>query len=294
MISYFAVRRDLAYEGDGNFFRAIHPTPVLTCAIWPGCAPTPVMPGCPSPLFREDSFDPVTRIRRGRFYVLTNPSSLILSPDRVHNYPYGPHIGVGGGWQADGYYKPAGIGDLPDAHRIESMELVLGDAPGTTLWRVVAAERISSGELLVTLRAIAHLGTLPVLVNTLPTLNGATADATAVRQAMDQLVDAFHRQQATPVVDVARETVKVILTAWLGVSAQGKDLGKVIEGIPDDKSLMRWAASIVNRLHPRSKSAERETRAAQGVMLRPVVDEDAETSVHLVGLILREVGWVRF
>ena len=294
MISYFALRRDLAYEGDGNFFRAIHPTPVLTCAIWPGCAPTPVMPGCSSPLFREDSFDPVTRIRRGRFYVLTNPSSLILSPDRVHNYPYGPHIGVGGGWQADGYYKPAGIGDLPDAHRIESMELVLGDAPGRTLWRVVAAERISSGELLFTLRAIAPLGTLPVLVNTLPTLDGAIADATAVRQAMDQLVDAFHRQQATPIVDVARETVKVILTAWLGVSAQGKDLGKVIEGIPDDKSLMRWAASIVNRLHPRGKSAERETRAAQGVMLRPVVDEDAETSVHLVGLVLREVGWVRF
>ena len=294
MISYFAVRRGLAYEGDGNFFRAIHPTPVLTCARWPGCAPTPVMPGCPSPLFREDSFDPVTRIRRGRFYVLTNPSSLILSEDRVHNYPYGPHIGAGAGWQADGYYRPVATGDFPDAQRIESMELVLGEAPATTPWRAVAAERISSGELLFTLRARSSLGALPTLADVLLTRDGSSVSTVPIQEALDQLVDASHRQQVTPIVDVARETVKVILTAWLGVSARGKDLGKVIEGIPDDKSLMRWAASIVNRLHPRGKSAERETRTAQGVMLRPVVDEDAETSVHLVGLVLREVGWVRF
>lgn len=295
MISYFALRRYLAYEGDGNFFRAIHPTPVLTRATWPGLASTHGTPvDCPSPLFREDTFDPVTRIRRGRLYVLTNSSSLILSEDRVHNYPYGPHIGVGGGWQADGYYRPAGIVDFPAAQRMESMELVLGDAPGTTFWRAVAVERISSGELLFTLRARSSLGALPELADTLLARNGSPVPAAPIREALDQLVDAFHRQQVTPIVDVARETMKVILTSWLGASAHGKDLGKVIEGIPDDKPLMRWAASIVNRLHPRGKSAEREARAEQGVMLRPVVDEDAETSVHLVGLVLREVGWVRF
>ena len=294
MISYFALRRDLAYEGDGNFFRAIHPTPVLTRATWPGLTPTHDAPGCPSPLFREDSFDPVTRVRRGRLYVLTNPSSLILSPDRVHNYPYGPNIGVDGGWQADGYYRPVATGDFPDAQRIESMELVLGEAPGFTYWRVVAVERISSGELLFTLRARSSLGALPILAESLSARDGNPVAHEPIRAALDQLVDAFHRQQATPIVDVARETVKVILTSWLGASAHGKDLGKVIVEIPDDKPLMCWAASIVNRLHPRGKSAERETRAAQGVKLRPLIDDDAETSIHLVGLLLREAGWVRF
>lgn len=290
-----ATRRGLVYEGELNFYRAIHPIPVLTRATCVWLPSGADWQACPSPLFREDSFDPVTRIRRGRLYVRGDRPPQNLPVANVHNYPFGPHIGVGTGeWDAECFYRPIHQGDVAPTTRLEAAQIELGDQGFTTRWRVVANERISSGELLFTLRAIAPLSTLPVLVNTLPTLDGATADATAVRQAMDQLVDAFHRQQATPVVDVARETVKVILTSWLGASAHGKDLGKVIEGIPDDKPLMRWAASIVNRLHPRGKSAERETRAAQGVMLRPVVDEDAETSVHLVGLVLREVGWVRF
>ena len=294
MISYFAVRRDLAYEGDGNFFRAIHPTPVLTCASWPGCAPTPVVPGCPSPLFREDSFDPVTRIRRGRFYVLTNPSSLILSPDRVHNYPYGPHIGVGGGWQADGYYKPAGIGDLPDAHRIESMELVLGDAPGTTLWRAVAVERISSGELLFTLRAMFSLGALPALADSLSARDGSPVPTASIHEALDQLVTAFHRQQPVPIADVCRETTRVILAAWIGANANTKDLADVIGMIPDESDKregLKSAATVIRLMHSRGKSSEQEQQAAKGKGLRPVGMEDAEVTVQLVGFVLRDIGW---
>lgn len=294
MISYFAVRRDLAYEGDGNFFRAIHPTPVLTCAIWPGCAPTPVMPGCSSPLFREDSFDPVTRIRRGRFYVLTNPSSLILSPDRVHNYPYGPHIGVDGGWKADGYYRPAQTGDFPDAQRNESMELVLGEAPGTTLWRAVASERISSGELLFTLCARSFLGALPILAKSLSARDGSLVAPEPIQAALDQLVDAFHRQQPAPIADVCRETARVILAAWTGAAANAKDLKDVIAKIPvqsDKREALVGAATVVNRLHSRGKSSERERQATKGKDLQPPCMEDAEASVQLLGFILRDIGW---
>jgi hypothetical protein len=48
------------------------------------------------------------------------------------------------------------------------------------------------------------------------------------------------------------------------------------------------AAKIINRLHPRGKSAEQEKRA-----LRQVIDEDAEASLHLIGLLLREIGWAK-
>ena len=68
-------------------------------------------------------------------------------------------------------------------------------------------------------------------------------------------------------------------------------MGGVIKLIPADKKLTTWAASITNRLHPRGKSAEREERASKGVTLRPVVHEDAEACVELVGLLLRELEW---
>ena len=293
MISYFALRRDLAYEGDGNFFRAIHPTPVLTRATLPGLGPTHDAPGCPSPLFREDSFDPVTRVRRGRLYVVTNPSSLILSPDRVHNYPYGPHIGVGGGWQADGYYKPVGIADFPAAQRIESMEMALGEAPGSTYWRVVAVERISSGELLFTLRARSSLGALPILAESLSARDGSLVAPEPIRAALEQLVDAFHRQQPAPIADVCRETARVILAAWTGAAANAKDLKDVIKKIPesDKREALVGAAKVINRLHSRGKSSEQERRVAAGEDLRFVCMEDAEASVQLVGFLLRDIGW---
>lgn len=75
---------------------------------------------------------------------------------------------------------------------------------------------------------------------------------------------------------------------------QKLDLSLVISQIEKiDKKLagVIATAQIVNRLHPRGKSAEREKQAANGKNLRPIIDEDAETSVQLSGLILRDIGW---
>lgn len=123
--------------------------------------------------------------------------------------------------------------------------------------------------------------------------DGTVILAEPIRDAIDRLINAVHMQQPTPIVDVARETTKVVLTEWIGHSARGKDLGKDIGSIPKDRELLRWASCLVNRLHPRGKSAEIETRAELGVRLRPLVDQDAETSIHLVGFVLREIRWAK-
>jgi hypothetical protein len=65
MIEKLAVRRGVFYEGDNNDLRAIHPTPVVSRASCPFIT----TPAGLEVIFREDSFDPVTRIRRGRLYV---------------------------------------------------------------------------------------------------------------------------------------------------------------------------------------------------------------------------------
>ncbi|THD10095.1 hypothetical protein B1806_09500 [Metallibacterium scheffleri] len=174
------------------------------------------------------------------------------------------------------------------------MELVLGEAPDTTLWRIVAVERISSGELLFTLRARSSLGALPILADTLLARDGSPVAAARIQEALDQLTDAFHRQQPVPVADVCRETARVILAAWTGTAANAKDLKDVIKKIPDDSDKregLTGAATVINRLHARGKSSERERQAAKGKDLQPVCMEDAEASVQLVGFLLRDIGW---
>ena len=294
--SLLALRRGLVYEGDSDFLRAIHPIPTLTHAICEAI-PKPDIGGLAGVLFREDSFDPVTRIRRGRMYTYgPNYAPQSLPPQNVHNYPFGPHVGAIPDWRADSWYQPLPLGTIGHPASLGGIQVNLGQGGFQTVWRIVGVELISTGEFLFTLRSVSLFGVLPPLKEGIRNKDDVSLDANRVLQvqdALDKLVDAFHVQQPAPIVDVSRETAKIILTAWIGQSAQEKDLGDVIKDIPKDKSMTQWAASIVNRLHPRGKSAEQERQATKGVDLRPVVDEDAEVSVHLVGLLLREIEWAQ-
>lgn len=297
--SELALRRGLVYEGEMNYFRAIHPIPTLTPAH---CALIAAHDSSDRPglLFREDSFDPVMRIRRGRMYRLASSQGQTKLPENVHNDPFGPHVGAAPGWQADAWYDALTPDDIEPACALEGAQVDLGQGVFQTTWRVVDIERIASGHLLWTLRAASLFGVLPHLKDTLGDQAGQPVDAGPVQAALSKLVDAFHVQQPVPIVDVCRETTKVILTAWIGSDAEGKDLGEVIKQIPCDKKagtkskcLAHWSALIVNRMHSRGKSAEQEQRMRNGSPIRPLVDPDSETAVHLVGLLLREIGWAQ-
>lgn len=289
-----ALRRGLVYEGDGNFFRAIHPIPVLTRA---SCDWT--SESCEGSsqsaarIFREDSFDPITRIRRGRLYCRDTQRGVEKVPaENVHNYPFGPHIGIAAGqWDADGWYTPYTPPSTARAGGKLGNQIRLGNTGAQTVWRVVQTERILSGDILFTLRAVSFLGSLPRIADTIESLQRKPVDAQSIQTALDLVVDAFHAQQPQPLADVCREATRVVLAAWIGGLAEAKDLGEVIPKVPEDQSLVRRAAYIINRLHPRGKSAEKERQARMGNALRPVVDEDAETCVNLLGLIVREIGW---
>lgn len=284
------VRRNIVYERDGNFCRAVYPMPVLipfSCSA----LHLPLTPsGEAQAVFREDSFDPVTRLRRGRVYTHADTHQFSLPSENVYNGQYGPLIGAQPNFVPDACYEP--LRSLVDGRTLNHYaEAELGEAPLVTLWRVVAMERIATGEFLFTLRSLASYGVLPKLATTLPALDNTKPSRDAVEEALSALVDTYNRQQATSTVDAARETVRVILAAWIGDEAHSKDLANVIKLIPEDRKIACWAASIVNRLHPRGKSAEREKQANAGVALREPSGEDAEASVHLIGMLLREIGW---
>ncbi|MHB0991700.1 MAG: hypothetical protein ACYC0M_10530 [Burkholderiales bacterium] len=290
MMEKLVLRRGFFYEGDSQDLRAIHPTPTISSVTCPFITSD----GGNVVIFREDSFDPVTRIRRGRLYIGGRRgegwASIRVDDGFYRQFsPYG-QASQGNNWQPDESYDAWQANDIHPKD-VNGQIVRIGANGYVTPWRIVDAEHITIGHVLLTLRANSLLGVIPELVNEITDKDGNTVDSKPVQAALDSLVDAFHRQQAIPTVDVARETARVILTYWIGQSANTKDLGKVINEIPKNKDMAQWAASIINRLHPRGKSAEQENQAANGVRLRPVAWEDTEVSVHLVGMLLREIGW---
>jgi hypothetical protein len=208
---------------------------------------------------------------------------------RVDNGSYNPHPLGASEWKSEATYEAW----KPDVgpEDVQGRVLRLGAGSFETSWRVVGVEQIAIRHILLTLRGVSLIGVIPELASKILDKDGNAVNADTVHGALGALVDALHKQQATPIVDVARETAKVVLTAWIGPDAHGRDLAKVIALIPAGRDLAKWAAYIVNRLHPRGKSSERESVASKGVSLRPVINEDAESSVHLIGLLLREIGW---
>lgn len=267
------------YEGNRTFLRAIYPRPTVS--------PVRLVmnPVSNEIVFREDSYDPTTRIRRGRFYQQAEP---IQIPSGL--VPYQPYprpqeiIGANGGqvFQFQTVYEQSAKlnTSLP---QLENRDALIGAAPAETRWRIIDAEGLSDGTTLFTLKSMFSFGLLPGLKNDDPEIN----------DAYQKLVDAALKYSPVPVVDVCRESTRVILACKIGSkAAHAKDLAKVIDDIPDkEMNAVKNAAFIINRMHSRGKSAEQENQQKKGSSIRSVIDEDAELSVRLFGFILREIGW---
>ncbi len=285
-------QNERVYEGNVNLLNAVYPMPSLSPVVVGEITQRffgnryPTTP----PLFREDSFDPTTRIRRGRIYCLDNPQGQ-YDAQRVNHYPYAPPTSD----RARFYNMTTYCSSQPAGPAPASMRLLifLGDAGYKTAWHVIGVERLFNGETLFTLKSANTLGTLPNLDEVaLP-----TERRKQICEGFEKVADAAYKYMPVPIVDVCREFARVILAAWLPTvgqpEPQGDDLGGVIKAVPDNRVGIKSAAGIVNRLHSRGKSSEQELQTQKGYDIREVSDEDGELSVSLVGFLLRELGWAK-
>lgn len=225
-------------------------------------------------IFREDSFDPVSQVRRGRFYNLLEG----LQPR---------------GWEDFGEVRrielcvfqswPARI----HLHREPPETLIaLGTKSAMTLWRLVGIEHISTGEDLVTLRSRSNLGVLPELYQS----KVPADDLNDVRHFIALLVEAAYRAGPSSVVDRAKDAAVAILGVYLecdGSNVREKDiakLGNIAE--KEELEVVANSARTLSRLHPRTKPNELRKRG-----LRSLTETDAEHALSCVGIIMREIGW---
>lgn len=283
----------LFYEGDNEYGRGIWPSPTVMIARvvsgpeHPSADPEMEQLGLAPLVFREDTFDPVARLRRGRFY-FRMPNSSRPCQWHVRPHPALPNE-LGGSPRVDKslYSFYAWLATQHLSVSIAPSIVALGTNVANTLWRVLSIEKIVTGEDLVTLKARASMGMLPELnERAVP-----AGDLPKVRRVLDALVDAVHILAPGSIVDRARDASQWCLGVWLSNFTGNEkhkiqDLAALAKNLPEERRILRALAQINARLHSRVKPNEQERYP-----IHPITEADAEYALAAVGLLLREIGW---
>lgn len=286
---------NLVYEGSSTWGHALWPAPFLSPAVIKLGTETQLIPPrfnnlnvLPLTLFREDAFDPVSRIRRGRFYRAGQSQPM---PWQVYPHPAMP--------EKPDKANPTGtiakslltfqshllVNEFRDLGN-QQLLVTLGSEDSFSIWSVVGSEKIATGEELVTLKARQSIGALPRLHHdAIPEVGREK-----VRVALDKLAEDIYRAGPESVADRAREAATAVLGAYLqdqGIAKPGLDLDALIKKMDEESKIVAAnAANIVRLFHGRGKTAVQEK-----LVVRPLREQDAELAVQCVGTILCELGW---
>lgn len=243
-------------------------------------------------VFREDSFDPVTRVRRGRLYQSYDDCQPHEWPVTAQQFDAEAMRAFAASRQLKKRlysYRPCQtITTRSDCG--QGVLLALGSGRATSGWRIIQVETLVDGDIMVTLKAMSAFGVLPQLDLT----KIDEENRHPVRQAIERVLDSAFRESPISVIDHCRNAAQVVLSRWMVQKGEAstvlqRDLGeicKVVVRDPYEKFAARDAANIIRLLHTRGKANQQETNG-----LRVSIEEDGEISIQALAFILREVGW---
>lgn len=235
-------------------------------------------------LFREDSFDAVTRIRRGRLYK--------AYPDKPSDWRVISHALFDGHTSGE-QRRLVTFDSRPvsqDRRRYENALFALGTRDAYSLWRVVSIERIVSGEDLLTLRARSSLGVLPEVNESVVPVDALGK----VKETLSKLNESAYRAGPESIIDRARDVAQWCIGSWLAEkksdsSLRLMDLWALADKLDEkDFAVLRNTGRSLARLHARNKPNVQEEKNT-----RPVTEDDAEFALAAVGMLLREIRWAR-
>ena len=250
----------------------------------------PWVDGLAPEIFREDDFDAVTKIRRGRVFRLRSCS-------QPHEWnvtdPYRPHLetvpwGAGSAQQARlATYERHSLPDLSRVAALSMPTVALGWEPHVTFWKITSIECNLVGTPVLWLRARHSLGDTPEI------LEDKVPDAVLkpLVEAVGKVEISVNRLAAVDVIDRCRSALSVAF-GWQAGDLS-KDLGNAIDAYtqrqnPPKDNLCACCGRIVARLHSRGKPNEQAGKA-----LRPPTDSDADLALNCLKTVLIEFGWAR-
>lgn len=240
-------------------------------------------------VFREDSFDAVTRTRRGRLY--ESPAGQVQPADHsVSPHPYeDPSMrnATRGRVSKPLFTYWACNSLLLKPNRGQGLTLALGSDRAPSGWRIIQTEVLANRCVLVTLKSLSAFAILPEVDYT----RIDEPSRPAVGEALQRVLDSAFRESAISVVDHCRAALTVLLSRWLlqngyDESVLDADLGDLAKKVDGPMGCASRVSQVVARLHSRGKPGEQHSKR-----LRQPVEGDDEFALHAVGLVLRDFGW---
>jgi hypothetical protein len=294
----------LVYEGGYRYGHAVLPTPITAPAAivseadFPPKLPERYALNTAEVAFREDSYDAVTRVRRGRFYLAsqTRPEEWLVYPhpsrptEAELEKPYTGRV----------KRKLFTFQPLPTPNIVQEIQsrggrplVAIGTESYFTIWTISSIEGTSAAEFVVTLRGRQTFGAIPeVNSDAIP-----QSCRRAVLDAISKLRDDVFSAGPISVVDRARDVASAALSGYLqdlDAIKPGRELDELLKKLnvledPHRRRLAAAAGEIVRLLHSRAKPSVQERLAVS-----PVSEQEAELAVSCAGSILRELGWAEW
>lgn len=291
----------LIYEGREGPTQPVWPTPALVQATLVSAPfnasdiPGSFESSSHGWMYVDSSFDPTSRIRRGRLFQKFGAAS--WEPVQVEAHPamssdLGKRSNHGGRVtkELSVYLECTELLQMPNQG--QGLQLALGQRDGYSLWRILQTERLATRDVMLTMRAESAFGIIPALDKSkLP-----PDSLKAVEAALDRVVNSAYKELPQSVVDHCRNAAVIVISRFMQ-SVEGldapveRDLGfwiSEVRRVFGDKDMvpLRSTLEVINRLHPRVKDNE-----VHKLGLRPPTESDAEYVVHAIGFLLREVKW---
>ena len=252
-------------------------------------APTHSVDGFPPLLFREDSFDPITKIRRGRVVKLSNEVQPKLwhihDPIRKDLELVAWANGAAQETKLITYHRSPlnelrGLSEFPN--------VTIGEAPHHSIWSLLSIEKQYDGALLLTLKAVRSLGVVPDV-----DFNKYSATAREeLKRALEQVEVSANKLSPKDTVDRCRDVLSIVfgdladnLTLDLGKGiSKHLERNKAKDPKRDGQDLISKNADIVRLLHSRCKPNESHKHST-----RPIDEEDANLALNCLWFVLTEL-----
>src|SRR5690606_12884721 len=242
----------------------------------------------PPLLFREDSFDPITKVRRGRAYQLAQQTQ--QSMWRVHD-PLRQEL-ESTDWDRGTAqkielhtYQRCLLGDVLQVRRLP--KVILGEQPHCSYWTLLSVEKQFDGSLLLTLKSLRSLGVVPDID---VAFYSPLAQA-KLQEALERVELAANRLSPVDMVDRCRDALSIVfgdlagnLTLDLGNAIKKYiEKNKTAEPKRDGQDLISKTADIVRVLHARGKPNESHKHQT-----RNLDEEDANLALNCLWFVLTE------
>ena len=231
-------------------------------------------------VFVSEDYDPLRKIKRGQFYKAhtQQPSRLyksgINSTQILSNRMFENYHSV----DARKFLSY----ELSREFEVRDTNVYFKNDRILTKWRIISVEPTIGGEEFYTLLETIGIGVFP-------SLNESKIPQSfylEIKKEYDSLVNEAYSMPET-VIDHCRDLATSILSAMLALGKENReDLGGLIKKVDPNLMLIRSAATIIARFHPRRKPNEQDSKELASPSQR-----EAELCVLSALQILKELGW---